>query len=62
MEKIAIHESEESYVTLRFVDLSELSPAVQQLAINGDLWGIHEDPLGNLIAVDNDRNRYPAKD
>jgi len=59
---IAIHESEDSYKILRFVDIATLSMAVQQLILNGSVYGLHEDPLGNVICVDNDRNRYPAHD
>lgn len=57
---VAVHESEESLKILRFVETKTLSIAVQQLILNGDLFGLHEDPLGNVIAVDIDRNRYPA--
>jgi hypothetical protein len=62
METVAIHASEESTQILKRVEVSTLSFAVQQLIINNDLHGIHQDPLGEWIAIDTEGKRYPAKD
>lgn len=59
---IAVHESEYSFIVIRFVEVSTLSMAVQQLILNDQVHGLHEDPLGNIICVDSDGNRYPAYD